>query len=92
MIRVLLCLAGAAIYATAGPAPAGRVQLENMVVLQSERGDEVHSVIVDRPQVVSLDFASPDTWDRLPTEAQPDRQRPYCTMRSCLHIATQHDC
>ncbi len=91
-MRVLLCLAGAAVYASAGlhltSAPAGRVQPENTVVLQSERGDEVHSVIVDMPQVVSLDFASPDTWDRLPTEAQPDRQRPYCTMHSCLHIAT----
>jgi hypothetical protein len=75
MIRVLLCLAGVGVYASAGPAPAGRVQLENTAVLQSARGDEPHSVIVDMPQVVSLDFASPDSWDRLPIEAQPDWQQ-----------------
>ena len=94
MIRMLLCLTGAAVYAFAGlhltPVPPGCVQPKDTVALQSERGNEVHSVVVDMPQVISLQFASPDTWARLPAEAQPDEQspgKPYCPKHSCLRVA-----
>ena len=36
-----------------------------IVALQSEPG-EVHSVVVDMPRVISLSYASPETWGSLP--------------------------
>ena len=36
---------------------------------------EVHSVVVDTPQVISLAYASPEAWHTLPS-AQLDEQRP----------------
>jgi uncharacterized protein YgiM (DUF1202 family) len=36
---------------------------------------EVHSVVVDTPQVISLSHASPETWDTLPSSVQLDEQR-----------------
>jgi uncharacterized protein YgiM (DUF1202 family) len=36
---------------------------------------EVHSVVVDTPQVISLSHASPEAWDTLPS-VQLDEQRP----------------
>jgi hypothetical protein len=50
------------------------VQLTEIVTLQGEQ-DEVHSVVVDMPQVISLEYASPETWDELPM-VQPYEQPP----------------
>jgi hypothetical protein len=78
MIRVLLslCLTGAAVCFSisphVAPAPPGYVQPRYAVALKSKQGSGVHSVVVDMPQVESLEFASPDTWYRLPTESLPD--------------------
>ena len=38
--------------------------------------DEVHSVVVDMPQVISLAYADPETWGSLPTWTEPDDQPP----------------
>jgi hypothetical protein len=38
--------------------------------------DEVHSVVVDMPQTISLSHASPDTWDSLPASVHPDEPPP----------------
>jgi hypothetical protein len=46
------------------------LQSTEVVALQSEQ-NEVHSVVVDMPQVISLAYASPETWGSLPTS---DRQ------------------
>jgi hypothetical protein len=45
---------------------ASPLQSIETVALQSEQ-DEVHSVVVDMPQVISLAYASPETWGSLPT-------------------------
>jgi uncharacterized protein YgiM (DUF1202 family) len=37
---------------------------------------EVHSVVVDIPQVISLSFASPEDWDTLLSSIQLDEQLP----------------
>jgi hypothetical protein len=37
--------------------------------------DEVHSVVVDMPQTISMSHASPDTWDTLPA-VHPDELSP----------------
>src|SRR6478609_1347222 len=37
---------------------------------------ELHSVVVDTPQVISLSQASPEAWGTLPSSVQPDEQRP----------------
>jgi hypothetical protein len=42
------------------------------VALKSMQGNEVHSAVVDMPRVDSLEFASPDTWYKLPAEPLPD--------------------
>jgi len=70
MVHVLLslCLTGAVCpsvtryYAPASPSYA---QPEYAVPLETGHGNEVHSVIVDMPQVATLEFASPETWYRL---------------------------
>jgi hypothetical protein len=46
-----------------------------IVGLQSEPG-VVHSVVVDMPQVISLSYASPETWGSLPTTVRPYEQPP----------------
>jgi hypothetical protein len=48
-------------------------QPTEIVALQSER-DEVHSVVVDMPQVISLAYASPETWGSLPASVRPYEQ------------------
>ena len=73
MQRVLfvLWLIGAIVYATDG-ASAQPVETAS---IQSEQV-ELHSVVVDTPQVISLSHASPDTWDTLPSSVQLNEQRP----------------
>ena len=49
--------------------------LKSTVALQSEQ-DEVHSVVVDMPQVISLAYASPETWGSLPTSVRQYEEPP----------------
>ena len=51
------------------------VQSTEIVDLQSEQ-DEVHAVVVDMPRVISLSYASPDTWGDLPMSDRPYEQPP----------------
>jgi len=44
--------------------------------VQSTEQDEVHAVVVDMPKVISLSYASPDTWDELPMSVPPYEQPP----------------
>ena len=44
--------------------------------VQSREQDEVHAVVVDMPKVISLSYASPDTWDELPMSVPPYEQPP----------------
>ena len=57
-----LLLIGTFVYATGG-ASAQPVETPS---IQSEQV-EVHSVVVDMPQVISLSLASPDSWGTLPS-------------------------
>ena len=41
---------------------------------------EVHAVVVDMPQRASLEHASPETWDTLPTTDPPDAPSPATTV------------
>jgi uncharacterized protein YgiM (DUF1202 family) len=66
-----LWLIGAIVYTTNG-ASAQPVETAS---IQSERV-EVHSVVVDTPQVISLSYASPEAWVTLPPPVQLDEQRP----------------
>ena len=43
---------------------AGAVVLEALA--QATEGEEVHSVVVDSPEVIDMSHASPDTWNTLP--------------------------
>jgi hypothetical protein len=73
MKRALLALwlIGAIVYttngATAQPVETASIEAEQV---------EVHSVVVDTPQVMPLSYASPDTWATLPSSVQLDEQRP----------------
>jgi hypothetical protein len=70
-----LWLIGIVVYAT-GDASAQPVETAS---IQSEQV-EVHSVVVDMPQVISLSLASPDSWGTLPSpvwmEGQPSGNWP----------------
>jgi len=66
-----LWLIGAIVYttngATAQPVETASIEAEQV---------EVHSVVVDTPQVISLSYASPETWANLPSSVQLDEQLP----------------
>jgi hypothetical protein len=64
-------LIGAILSSTNG-APAQSLKPAS---IQSEQA-EVHSVVVDMPQTMSLSHASPETWDTLPASIQPDELTP----------------
>jgi hypothetical protein len=64
-------LIGAAVYTTNG----ATAQLVETASMQTEQV-EVHSVVVDTPQVISLSRASPEAWDTLPSSVQLDEQLP----------------
>lgn len=85
MKRVLLalCLIGAAIPSTTPIAHAfdleaddamSRVTLLSHPCVQLTEQDEIHAVVVDMPKVISLSYASPDTWDELPMSVPPYEQ------------------
>jgi uncharacterized protein YgiM (DUF1202 family) len=73
MKRALLAfwLIGAIVYATNG-ASAQPVETASFQPEQVE----LHSVVVDTPQVISLSQASPEAWDTLPSSVQLDEQLP----------------
>jgi hypothetical protein len=50
------------------------------IVAPRSKRDEVHSVVVDMPQVISLAYASPETWDGLPTCIRRYEQPPATPM------------
>jgi uncharacterized protein YgiM (DUF1202 family) len=66
-----LCLIGAIVYATNG-ASAQPVETASF---QPEQVD-LHSVVVDTPQFISLSHALPETWGTLPSSVQLDAPRP----------------
>jgi hypothetical protein len=66
-VLLLLCLTCAAVCSSFTPPTPDYAQPQRTVALKSKQGKEVHSVVVDMPQVESLEFASPDTWYRLRT-------------------------
>ena len=72
-----LWLIGAIVYATDG-ASAQPVETES---IQSEEV-EIHSVVVDTPEVLSLSHASPETWDTLPSSVPLDEKCPAADQRS----------
>jgi hypothetical protein len=87
MKRVLLalCLIGAAPSTTLPIAHAfdldaddvmSKATLFSHLCVQSTEQNEVHAVIVDVPKVVSLSYASPDTWNELPMSDPPYEQPP----------------
>lgn len=69
--RLALCLIGAIVYAING-ASAQPVETASS---QSKQVD-LHSVVVDTPQFISLSHASPETWGTLPSSVQLDAPRP----------------
>jgi hypothetical protein len=89
MKRVLLalCLIGAAVPSTTLPiAHAFDLEADDVMskatllshpCVQSTEQDELHAVVVDMPKVISLSYASPDTWDELPMSDPPMSDPPY---------------
>jgi hypothetical protein len=83
-VLLSLCLIGATVSAPTNlgagdskaiardvsPSSPTWVQSTEILALQSEQ-DEVHSVVVDMPQVISLTYASPETWGSLPAWVWP---------------------
>jgi hypothetical protein len=51
-----------------------KATLLSHLCVQSTEQDEIHAVVVDMPKVISLSYASPDTWDELPMPAPPNEQ------------------
>jgi hypothetical protein len=51
---------------------------------QSTEQDEVHAAVVDMPKIISLSYASPDTWGDLPMSV-----RPYDDLPSAIGPAQQ---
>lgn len=68
--RLALWLIGTIVYATNG-ASAQPIETASF---QSEQV-ELHSVVVDTPQVISLSHASPEAWGTLPSSVQLDEPR-----------------
>jgi hypothetical protein len=66
---LVLWLIGVIVYTT----DAASAQQGEMRSIPSE---QVHSVVVDMPQVTSLQHASPEAWGTLPSSVQLDAQLP----------------
>jgi hypothetical protein len=84
-VLLLLCLIGAAVSPSTTPTitfnvadddAMSKATLLSHPCVQSTEQDEVHAVVVDMPKVISLSFASPDTWDDLPMSVRPHDQPP----------------
>lgn len=78
ILLLALCLLGAIVlaYATGGAS----AQSVETVVIQSKRA-ELHSVVVDMPQVIDLSGASPDSWATLPPPVGTEDQVPATSER-----------
>jgi hypothetical protein len=89
-VLLSLCLSGAVISAPTAldwrPAQGGDpisiaairnaespFQSTETVAIRSKQ-DEVHSVVVEMPQEISLSYASPETWGNLPMPLEPYEQ------------------
>ena len=88
-VLLALCLSGAIVSAptaldftpelnvhdddVVSASPSSPLQATEIVGLPSEQ-DEVHAVVVDTPQVISLAYASPETWGSLPIPVEPYEQ------------------
>ncbi len=70
ILLLALCLLGAIVvaYATGGAS----AQSVETAFIQSKQA-EVHSVVVDMPEVIDLSAASPDSWATLPPVRTEDR-------------------
>jgi hypothetical protein len=100
MKRVLLslCLIGAAVFPSAtlpiahsfdleaDDAPSKATLLSHPCLQTTER-DEVHAVVVDMPEVISLSYASPDTWDDLPIPVRPYETSPAISLGQQLAMS-----
>lgn len=65
-----LWLLGAIVYTTHG------ADAQSVEKASSQVSPEVHSVVVDAPQVISLSYASPEAWSSLPSVLKPDEPPP----------------
>ena len=81
---VLFCLTLAAVFAPTTPylnpvdvamRTANWTPSTEVVVARTDR-HEVHAVVVDMPQRVSLEYASPESWANLPTFDPPAEESP----------------
>jgi hypothetical protein len=78
-VLLSLFLTGAIVSAPTDLTPAPNLRgevsatLQSMAAFQAEQ-DEVHAVVVDMPEVRSLEYASPETWGSLPMPVQPYNQ------------------
>jgi hypothetical protein len=68
-----------AITRNVSPSSPTCLQSTEIVAPQAEQ-DEVHSVVVDMPQIISLTYASPETWGSLPASVRPYEQPPATPM------------
>ena len=85
-VLLALCLIGAAVPSATLPIAhafdlgaddaMSRATLLSHPCVQSTEQDAVHAVVVDMPKVISLSYASPDTWDELPMLVPPYEQPP----------------
>jgi hypothetical protein len=64
-----------AITRNGSPSSPTCVQSTEMMTPQADQ-NEVHSVVVDMPQVISLTYAAPETWGDLPMPVRPYEQPP----------------
>lgn len=74
-LQLAFWLIGAVVY-TATTLHGASAQPVEIASIQSEQAEEVHSVVVDTPQPISLSHASPDSWDNLPPSGQQDELPP----------------
>jgi len=83
-VLLLLCLIGAAVspsitgaFRAEADDATSKATLVSRPCVQSTEQGEVHAVVVDIPVIISLTYASPDTWGDLPMSVRPyDDQAP----------------
>ncbi len=91
-VLVSFCLTLAAVFAPTTPylnpvdvamRTADCIPSTEIVIATTDQ-HAVHAVVVDMPQRASLEYASPETWDALPTFDLPDEESP---IRPVLQVA-----
>ena len=68
-----------AIMGTTIPSSLNCIPSTQIAVLQADQ-HEVHAVVVDMPSQASLEHASPENWDTLPTTDPPYEPSPVTTV------------